>query len=367
MVRLLLFIACVLLGAFSGAFYVLPRFIVTAEPNEWLLHISDGHLMRAGVGITCHLGLLDTAVRFPSAIHKVNFSAQQVSVEMQGIEVEGFIVWSVYREGDGPLKAFKYLNGLTREGIQKANLHVGGMTESIIRHQVANMQLHQVIQGRDQLREKVRSEMMAVLQGWGMWLETVEVTDVRVLSQRLFDDLQSEFRLSLHSHAEGLRLNTSRMLEEQKLEHDTHLKDQRRVAQQQNELKTLKAALELEQEQALAAALRHERALQQLERNKTLRLQEAAADAEVAQQRLQAELQVLRERAEADREVLLKKLEVEAKMSPASLQKHLMETTREVFAKLPLRDVKLYNTGADSLHSLIPGLTSLLDDINKSK
>jgi hypothetical protein len=38
----------------------------------------------------------------------VNFTAQQVSAEMQGIEVTGMLVWSVYRDEDGPMNCYKF-------------------------------------------------------------------------------------------------------------------------------------------------------------------------------------------------------------------------------------------------------------------
>ena len=33
----------------------------------------------------------------------------QTTKEKQGIEVNGVIIWSVYREGEGPFKAYKSL------------------------------------------------------------------------------------------------------------------------------------------------------------------------------------------------------------------------------------------------------------------
>lgn len=38
------------------------------------------------------------------------------------------------------------------------------------------------------------SNMKEQVKGWGIWLETVEITDVRIASGTLFSNLQSEFR-----------------------------------------------------------------------------------------------------------------------------------------------------------------------------
>lgn len=44
--------------------------------------------------------------------------------------------------------------------------------------------------------------------GWGLWLETVEVTEVRILSKTVFEDMQQEFRSNIHKDAEKLKMAT---------------------------------------------------------------------------------------------------------------------------------------------------------------
>ncbi|CAL6062784.1 SPFH_domain/Band 7 family protein [Hexamita inflata] len=80
----------------------------SANPNEWLLIIQNGKLKKAGVGLKALVWPTQTAVKFPSAIQRIEFSANNVTKEMQGIEVSGFAIWSVNREGDGPFKSYKY-------------------------------------------------------------------------------------------------------------------------------------------------------------------------------------------------------------------------------------------------------------------
>lgn len=36
--------------------------------------------------------------------------------------------------------------------------------------------------------------MKEVVDGWGVWLETVEITDVIIQNQQLFEDMQAEYR-----------------------------------------------------------------------------------------------------------------------------------------------------------------------------
>ena len=57
-------------------------------------------------------------------------------------------------------------------------------------------------------------EGQAPTEGWGVWLETVEITDVLILSKSLFEDLQAAFRQQTRLEAERIRLNTERAIEE---------------------------------------------------------------------------------------------------------------------------------------------------------
>lgn len=41
---------------------------VESQPNEWLLVIRNGKLLKAGVGLKTFIGLSDTVVRFPSRV-----------------------------------------------------------------------------------------------------------------------------------------------------------------------------------------------------------------------------------------------------------------------------------------------------------
>ena len=81
----------------SFGLYMHNRF-VESEPNEWLLVIRDGKLVKAAVGLKTFIGITDTFVKFPSRVERVEFSANNVTKEMQGVIITGFAFWSVYRD-----------------------------------------------------------------------------------------------------------------------------------------------------------------------------------------------------------------------------------------------------------------------------
>ena len=68
------------------------------------------------------------------------------------------------------------------------------MSCSIVRNAIANSTIEEMLRDRESLRKKIRKEMFEVVKGWGVWLETVEITDVTISSPSLFKDLQAKFR-----------------------------------------------------------------------------------------------------------------------------------------------------------------------------
>ena len=213
-------------------YFLWTRRLVVAKPNEWLLVIKNGKMKNAGIGIQAMKGWKTQVVTFPSMIHKVQFQAQQVTREMQGIQVSGFVVWVVYRDDDGPFRAYKYLEGLGDSGDSpQASENISRMAESIIRHQIANSSIDEVISQRENLRDKIRTEMQEVVKGWGVWLETVEITDVTILSQALFEDLQAKFRQEARKDAETIRLQTEREIEEKTIQQNLELSIKRSEAE----------------------------------------------------------------------------------------------------------------------------------------
>ena len=75
-----------------------------AQPDEWLLCIRNGRLIQAGVGISLWRRPGDVVVRFTSTVQRVGFSVIALSRERLQVVLDGFILWSVSSEGDGPFR-----------------------------------------------------------------------------------------------------------------------------------------------------------------------------------------------------------------------------------------------------------------------
>lgn len=110
---------------------------------------------------------------------------------MQGVEVSGVLIWSVYREQDGPFRCYKSFGDDLQnpKGPLVANEKLQKMAVSIIRDRIANFTLNEILKERTKLRNGVKEEMQKVITGWGIWLETCEVVDVKIASKSLFTNL----------------------------------------------------------------------------------------------------------------------------------------------------------------------------------
>jgi hypothetical protein len=84
-------------------FYIIVGLIIwtvsryeSSTPNEWLLLIEDGKLIKGGIGLKAYKSLTAAVVKFKSTINKVEFSVSNVTKENLGVDLKGFCMWEVY-------------------------------------------------------------------------------------------------------------------------------------------------------------------------------------------------------------------------------------------------------------------------------
>ena len=214
----LLFLGYISWAAYSQAMSLWRE----SKANEWMLVLRNGEMIKSGIGLNTWINPGDQTVKFPSLINQVNFNAQQVTSEMQGVEVTGMLIWSVHRQGDGPFKCYKsFGKDLESKVPVVANEKMKALATSIIRDRIANMSLDEILKNRSKLRSGVKEEIQKLLTGWGIWLETVEIQDVKILSSSLFNHLQTEFKEKSRQEAEKIRADIQQRLEEERLVRDS--------------------------------------------------------------------------------------------------------------------------------------------------
>jgi len=91
------------------------------------------------------------------------------------------------------------------------------MAVAIIRDRIANLTLDDILKNRSKLREGIKDEMKKVLTGWGIWLETCEIMEVKISSRTMFSNLQTEFREQERLKATKISGKTENIIKEDNL------------------------------------------------------------------------------------------------------------------------------------------------------
>jgi len=156
---------------------------------------------------------------FPAKVNKVNFKTYQITSEMQGLEVSVMIVWTIFRDGDGPMRAYRMLGNDLKEAVPRsANDLCASLVSSVVRNQIANDTIDNIIKSREAFREKVMETMKPQMKGWGIWIESVEITDVKIMSGALFKDMQCVFRDDQYQIAQTQMMNVNHEIAQKKLQ-----------------------------------------------------------------------------------------------------------------------------------------------------
>ncbi len=174
---------------------------VTAQPNEFLIQMRNAQVVRAGQGASCFKWPSDSVAIVQTSLAKLSFAADQVTLEKVGVEVKGL---AVYRIAE-PLVAFRMID-LDRTSLTDV---LREMFVGATRRIVAGLTLDQCMTHRkDRVAAELMKEIAPILAGegspsdtngagWGVVLDTIEIQDVRVLSEEVFGRLQAPYREKL--------------------------------------------------------------------------------------------------------------------------------------------------------------------------
>lgn len=160
------------------------------ESNEWVVIIRDGKQISAGVGLSTFKRPFDTVAKFPSSVKEVAFNAMQVTTEMQGIDVSATLAWSIYREDDGPFRCYKtFGRDLSNQNPRSAQDKLVNSAQAVIRSVIALNTIENIIQNKDLITSAIMADLQPTMKGWGMWLERVDIIDVKICSGTLFQNI----------------------------------------------------------------------------------------------------------------------------------------------------------------------------------
>eukprot|EP00483_Globobulimina_turgida_P007972 UN07988 len=197
--------------------------------------------------------------------------------------------------------------------------------------------------------------MQDILSGWGIWLETVEITEVKILSNSLFNDLQQPFRSSTRQMAEKIRIDTDHDLQEKRVltqfkitklrnEKDTETQIERSRMRLNQEKAEQKVLLQREEIKRSSIEMKNKTAILECKMNWEIQQQKQAVDLSKIEHNLKT--QQLKHNAE------LKKIQdrysVDSKMGDANMKKLILNTVENIYKSMNVDSMEIVNFGTKS-------------------
>jgi hypothetical protein len=264
--------------------------IVTVAPNEYVVHTRLGKIKNEGLGQTFFLvPMIDSYIKFSITPHKINFYADNITKERQGVGIDGFLIWSI----DDGNRAYKKIDSSDLESIDNLSLQLIDISVSIARHTISNMTLDEVLTNREILVEKLTHQLEKIIGDWGLKIEAIEIKEVRVLSETLFESLQAPYRNEQLKIAEHSRLEVKKSIENTSIETESAI----RIRKSEQELMAKEIEIDNTDKQSL---MEHNARLKEEERQLKQKLTslEYQSQSEIKQKEL------TRQQAEKDKELI---------------------------------------------------------------
>jgi hypothetical protein len=179
----------------------------TALPNEYLVEIG-----RKKVSIQLggrRFRLFKKFIRIPASVQTLRFSTDNANQDYQGIGIEGYANWRI--DPARPETAIHTLDFFDEnDPMARTNAGLRTICVEAVRHVISNMGVDDALKKKDTIAARLRSQLEEVERTWGIIFDQVGIEKVRIMSSRLFEQLQSQFRDGLRLEVERKRIATDR-------------------------------------------------------------------------------------------------------------------------------------------------------------
>ena len=261
---------------------------IAAYPHEYLIHFRGGRLSErtSGQGARCYKRPADTVFIIPTSLKEIVFQANQLSDDNVDVRIRGM---AIYRISD-PLRIYTMLNFSDRQRAEeKLARMIGDLCRSNAKWLVANMKVEECMRKRkEDIAESLRQEVSLVVAdpetGWGVEIVTVDIQDVYIQDDEIFEAMQTEFKAEKLRESQLSQLEMQKDLEVRRLAHERELAEHRR----DNELEKARIETEIKD--------------QQMEMQKDLEVRRLAQERELGEHRRDNELEQVRIEAQVKNE-----------------------------------------------------------------
>jgi len=223
--------------------------IVRVNPSDYVIRLRNGKIHAQGLGMNFFTIPREQYVIIPTTVSKIHFLADQISKENQGVEVSGFAFWKV----NMPEKTYLHFDFAgKKDPIDTIDIFLKDVVESAIRHQVANMTIEEVLRKRGTIILQLKKELEYISNEWGIAIETIEIKNVKIMSEQLFHNMQAKYRDQVRLESETSALKTNQEISEHQIKHKEEIALLEQEAKRKNlDRKHEIENLELEKQSAL--------------------------------------------------------------------------------------------------------------------
>ncbi len=190
-------------------------FFETALPNEYLVVLGKKEIKPLLGGRKFKWG--KKFLRVPANVQKLKFKTDNANMDYQGIGIEGYATWRINPEK--PKVAITTLDFFDEENpMLKTNEDLKTICIEAVRHVIANMSIEDALKNKDAIGDNLTKQLTEIEMKWGIVFDQVGIEKVEIMSNRLFNDLQSEFRNKLRLESSKTQIATDREISKEENE-----------------------------------------------------------------------------------------------------------------------------------------------------
>ncbi|MBN2694626.1 hypothetical protein JXR93_08185 [bacterium] len=349
-------------------------FFETALPNEYLVVVGNRKVEPILGGRK--FKLFKRILRVPAYVQRLYFKTDNANIDYQGIAIEGYASWRINPKT--PEIAISTLDFFDEnDPMEKTNEDLKTICIEAVRHVIANMSIEDAIRKKDEIAESLKLQLKSIEERWGIVFDNVGIEKVSVMSSKVFQDLQAEYRNQLRLNSEKQRLAVDKEISSS----ENSIKEEIMFQKLQSERKIKEKELSekegfLEKERLFKEAIfRKDSIFEAEKKEKNSELEELDKKLklkmiEIENRLLESELKLQKTKLEIEKEQLqLDKLKIELKQHHSSeeLINIFINKLPEIMAAQKIDNLSILQSGDNNISPITKTVNEILQLLKNEK
>jgi hypothetical protein len=282
-------------------------FFETALPNEYLVQIGKKNLKPILGGRM--FKFLRKFIRVPASVQTLYFKTDNANMDYQGIGIEGYASWRI--DPQRPHVSITTLDFFDEDDpMRNTNNKLKTICIEAVRHVISNMSIDEALKQKEEIAKKLKSQLTKIEENWGLIFDQVGIESVKIMSNKLFEELQAQYR-------DHLRLDVSK----------NRIYTDREIAKEENSIREKNEMERLETDKKLdLVSIENETKVKESELLKDQKIEDKEREIKESNFRKEIEFNKEQEEKRHDLEKLKKDLEIELQI----IEKKYLESQQSI-------------------------------------